>query len=139
RHGDHDAAEAAFAAAAHHVVLDLVITRVAANPIEGRGAVAVPGPDGIVTLHCSHQGPYQLRNELARLLSLDAALIRVVAPDVGGSFGMKGGAYREEILVSWAAIKTGRPVRWSQLRSEAFLSDEHSRDVGCRAELALDE
>ena len=64
--------------------------------------------------------------------------VRVVAGDVGGSFGMKAGLYREEVLVLWAARRLGRPVRWVSGRSEAFLSDDQARDIDVRVALALD-
>ena len=64
--------------------------------------------------------------------------IRVVAHDVGGSFGMKGGTYREQALVLWAARKVGRPVEWLSDRSEGLMTDNHARDNLTEAELALD-
>ncbi len=63
---------------------------------------------------------------------------RVVAPDVGGGFGMKGGVYPEDALVTWAARKIGRPVKWVAERSEGLLSDSHGRDCISTASLALD-
>src|SRR5262249_39686263 len=64
--------------------------------------------------------------------------VRVVAKDVGGSFGMKSGAYPEDVLVLYAARKLGRPVRWLSERRESFLADDHGRDVSFDAELAVD-
>ncbi len=60
------------------------------------------------------------------------------AEDVGGSFGMKAGLYREDVVVLWAARRLGRPVKWTSTRSEAFLSDEHARDLVVTTELGLD-
>ncbi|NNG02613.1 MAG: molybdopterin-dependent oxidoreductase, partial [Inquilinus sp.] len=65
--------------------------------------------------------------------------LRVLAGDVGGSFGMKGAAGREDGLVLWAARRLGRPGLWASGRTEAFLSDEHGRDLRAKATLALDE
>ncbi len=53
----------------------------------------------------------------------------VIACDVGGSFGMKGGLYPEVVVAAWAARKVGRPVKWVCERSEAFISDEQARDI----------
>jgi carbon-monoxide dehydrogenase large subunit len=61
-----------------------------------------------------------------------------VAKDVGGSFGMKSGAYPEDVLVLYAARKLGRPVRWISERRESFLADDHGRDISFDAELGLD-
>ena len=65
--------------------------------------------------------------------------LRVVSPDVGGGFGSKIPHYPEEALVTWAAKKVDRPVKWTAERSESFLSDTHGRDHVTRAELALDK
>jgi carbon-monoxide dehydrogenase large subunit len=65
--------------------------------------------------------------------------LRVVARDVGGSFGLKSGLAREEALVFWAARRLGRAIRWTAGRNESFLCDEHGRDVHAVTELGLDE
>jgi carbon-monoxide dehydrogenase large subunit len=83
--------------------------------------------------------PHKLRSELAEtILFVPATSIRVVSPDVGGAFGMKGSPYPEQALVLWAAKKIERPVRWSASRNESFLSDYHARDTASTVELALD-
>jgi carbon-monoxide dehydrogenase large subunit len=64
--------------------------------------------------------------------------VRVIAPDVGGGFGLKGTGYVEPALVAWAARVVGRPVKWTSERSEAFVCDDQARDNVTRAELALD-
>jgi carbon-monoxide dehydrogenase large subunit len=89
-------------------------------------------------LRASHQSPHQLRDEIARMFRLEKHQLRVIAGDVGGSFGMKFGPQREEMLVFWAARRLGRPVRWTAMRSEAFLCDEQARDVHVTSELGLD-
>ena len=63
---------------------------------------------------------------------------RVISPDVGGGFGMKGGVYPEDALVVWAARKTGRPVKWVAERTEGLMSDSQARDCISNASLALD-
>ena len=85
------------------------------------------------------QYPHRVRNVLAvDIFRIPETSIRVVAGDVGGSFGAKGWAYMEHRLVLWAAKKLGRPVKWACERSEAILADEHARDRISEAELALD-
>ncbi|PYO55892.1 MAG: hypothetical protein DMD83_17245, partial [Candidatus Rokuibacteriota bacterium] len=66
----------------------------------------------------SCQAPFRIRAEVARLLDLPESRVRVIAPDVGGGFGVKSGPYREEVLLSWLARRLGRPVKWVATRSE---------------------
>ena len=140
RLGDADAVAAAMAGAAHVTKLDLAVSRVVAATLEPRAALGECDADGRLVLTTGTQGPYPLRNRLAAdVFRIDPSQIRVIAPDVGGSFGMKSGVYREETVVLWAARRLGRPVMWAAVRTEAFLSDEHGRDVRARAELALSE
>ncbi|MGM0583623.1 MAG: xanthine dehydrogenase family protein molybdopterin-binding subunit [Pseudomonadota bacterium] len=135
--GDWEAAGAALADCAHVARLDTAVSRVEAATMEPRAATGVPAAER-TTLYASHQGAQGLRGALARVLGLEAEAVHVVAPDVGGSFGMKSGPLREEILVFWAARRLGAPVRWVATRSEAMLSDEPGRDIGVEAELGLD-
>ena len=72
------------------------------------------------------------------VLNVASDHMRVVNKDVGGGFGMKAFMYPEQALVLIAAKKTGRPVRWTSDRTEAFLTDNHGRDMITKAELALD-
>ena len=130
--------DAALASAAHVVRIDTPISRVSAAPMEPRNAVGAVASDGRLTLYLSNQKPYFVRSALARWLGLPEEQIRVIAGDVGGSFGMKIALHVEEAAVVWAARKLGRPVRWIADRTEAFLADEHGRDVRVRAELGLD-
>ena len=138
REGDDAKVEAALASSHHVARLTSHISRVSAMPLEPRTALAFIGDDGRPVIHVSHQYPHQFRAELARLFKLDAKNLRVVAGDVGGSFGMKWGVQREEVLVFWAALRLKRPVRWTASRSESFLADEHARDVFVTSELGLD-
>ena len=103
RHGDHDGVVRALAAAAHVARLEYGVTRVAAAPMEPRVTLAQPTDAGRMLVHASTQNPYQLRDGLAKLFGLAPGAIRVVAGDVGGSFGMKAGVSREDALVFWAA------------------------------------
>ena len=104
----------------------LVSQRLAACPLESRACAAVVGEDGRLTLWLSTQTPHQDRSDLARTLDIEPGEVRVVAPDVGGGFGAKLLGV-EEILVSWLARKTGRPVRWTETRSENMIAMAHGR------------
>jgi aerobic carbon-monoxide dehydrogenase large subunit len=137
RHGDRVAVDTAIASAAHVTRLDYGVSRVAANPLEPRVTLAQPSDDGRIIVHSSTQNPFQLRDALARQFNEPLDRIRVVAGDVGGSFGMKAGLFREDALVYWATRRLRKPVRWVADRSEAFLSDDQARDVQFAAALAL--
>jgi len=138
RVGDAEAVRVALATSAHVAEIDIDITRLAANSMEPRMASGRVCEDGRLELTTSTQSPFAVRASLASLFSCEPEAIRVVAPDVGGSFGMKGGLYREEALVLWAASRLKRPVSWRSSRSEAFLADDHGRSVKGRAQLGLD-
>jgi carbon-monoxide dehydrogenase large subunit len=125
--------------AAHISRLSSQVTRVAALSLEPRGCLGRIDQAGRFVLHASNQSPHILRNALADLLRVPADQVRVVAKDVGGSFGMKSGAYPEDVLVLYAARKLGRPVRWISERRESFLADDHGRDISIDAELAVDD
>jgi len=137
--GDKAKADAAFANAAHVVKHHFVINRITAATMEPRGAVGDYNPtDGRYTIYTTLQRPHPFRGELATVLKVPEVKIRVVAGDIGGSFGMKSPVYNEVALVLLAAKMTGRPVKWTSTRSEAFLSDAQGRDNVTDAELALD-
>src|SRR6185437_8561901 len=118
--------------------LEMVQNRVSANPMETRNAIGLY-ENGKATLYSGSQGSGNLRGMLAAALNVEPESLRVVTPDVGGGFGMKGFLYPEQPLVLIAAKKLGRPVRWSAERSESFLSDDHGRDMRHTGELALDK
>ncbi len=140
--GNKDATDAAFAKAKHVVTLKLTNNRVTANSIEPRAAIGVYHPDSdSYTLYSTSQNPHGTRSHVAgNVLKIPENKLRVIAPDVGGGFGMKNGGYPEDALVVWASRRCGgRPVKWVSSRSEAFLSDSHGRDQIVTGELALDE
>ena len=128
----------AIARAAHVSRLSSHISRVAALPLEPRGALGLVDEADRLVLHASNQSPHILKSALAPLLKVPPDQVRVVAKDVGGSFGMKSGAYPEDVLVLYAARKLGRPVRWISERRESFLADDHGRDISIDAELGVD-
>src|ERR1700719_2784626 len=139
--GNKEATDAAFAKAAQTVSLKLSNNRVNANSIEARTSIGQYHPDGdSYTLYSTTQNPHGTRSQLAgSVLRIPETKLRVISPDVGGGFGMKGGGYPEDALVLWASRRCGgRPVRWAATRSEAFLGDAHGRDQIVTAELALD-
>ena len=138
--GDAEAVEAAFAAAARIVTLEVVNNRIVQNAIETRGAVAWPeGEHGKVTLLTGTQMPHKLKNQLSKtVLKVPPEQIRVLVHDVGGGFGGKNSLYPEQALTVYAARKLGRPVKWMGERSDAFTSDFHGRDNVSHGELALD-
>ncbi|MGZ4557553.1 MAG: xanthine dehydrogenase family protein molybdopterin-binding subunit, partial [Mycobacteriaceae bacterium] len=106
---------------------DIVNQRVAPAPMETRAAAAAWGEDGRVTVWCSNQGAQAARREIAAWLGLDAELVHVITPDVGGGFGAKIGADPEFALVAWLAQHVGRPVRWAETRSENLTGMVHGR------------
>ncbi len=137
--GDRGAVDQAFSIAAHVTRLDLRYPRASANPIEPRGSLAWRDSfDGRHTLCTSTQFPFQAREVLARLFAISEASLRVIAPDVGGAFGMKSQIYPEEALVLWAAMKLHRPVKWIAERSESLAADMHGRHQITHAEVAFD-
>lgn len=136
-HGDADATDRAFAAAAHTTRLELVDNRAKAMPMEPRGCFA-EWDGGRLHVAFSGQGVWGLKGELAATMGLDAAAVRVTTPDVGGGFGMKASAYPEYFACAFAARELGRPVRWMSTRSEAMLSDCDGRDHVTVAEAAFD-
>ena len=103
-----------------------VSQRMAPCPLEARSAAAELGPDGRITAWLSTQTPHQDRTALAETLGLDPAQIRVVGLDVGGGFGAKT-LNVEEVLVVWLARRLGRPVRWTETRSESMTALPHGR------------
>jgi carbon-monoxide dehydrogenase large subunit len=138
--GDKAKVEAAFAAAAHVVEQRLVINRVTANPLEPRGVTgAYDAGTGRYTLHCGFQRPWLFRNDIARTtFNIPEAELRLITGDIGGSYGLRGSVYPEMILMLWAARRVGQPVKWTQTRNEAHVSDDDARDNIVDAALALD-
>jgi carbon-monoxide dehydrogenase large subunit len=128
---------AAFARAAHVVRAEHVIPRLAAVPMETRGALATVDA-GLLTVWASSQSVYRARAQLAQILGRAEASIRVRVPDVGGGFGSKGTLPVETPLVALAALRLGRPVKWVEDRRENLLSSPQGRGVQGAVELALD-
>jgi carbon-monoxide dehydrogenase large subunit len=138
--GDKAKADAAFATAAHVVRLETWIPRVTGVTMEPRAAVGDYDPkEGKFTLLAGSGGVVRQKSELAIILGVPEAKIRVAAYDIGGNFGTRNSFFPEFALVVWAAKRVGRPVKWTATREEAFLSDYQGRDLYVEAELALDD
>ena len=137
--GDTTATEQAFAKADHIVAIDVCNNRLVANSIEPRAGIALYDADGDrYTLHSSTHGPHHLKMLLAEFVFHEPMdKFRIIAPDVGGSFGPKFHFYADQPLILFAAKKIGRPVRWCSDRGEAFFTETHGRDHATKAELAL--
>src|SRR5580704_6492820 len=138
--GDKAATDAAFARADHVIKHRFVINRVTAASMEPRGSIGdYQAADGRFTIYTTLQRTHSFREDLAHyVLRVPENKLRVVAGDIGGSFGMKSAVYNEVALVLWAAKLLQRPVKWISTRSEAFLGDAQARDNVTDAELALD-
>ena len=137
--GDAATTAEAFGRAAHIVRVETKVPRVTGVTMEVRTALAACEPgSGRITLYAGGGGVVRPKMDLAHMLGLEPAMIRVVAKDVGGNFGTRNNSYPEFALVAWAARRLGRPVKWSGDRTESFLSDYHGRDLTVSAELALD-
>jgi carbon-monoxide dehydrogenase large subunit len=139
-HGDKAATDAAFAQAAHVTTLEIVNNRLVPNAIEPRAVNAsYSRQDESYTVYVANQNPHVERLLMAAfVLSLPESKLRIVAPDVGGGFGSKIFLYGEDVALTWASKRIGRPVKWTAERSESFVSDAHGRDHVTKAELALD-
>ncbi|MBW4091372.1 MAG: xanthine dehydrogenase family protein molybdopterin-binding subunit [Proteobacteria bacterium] len=138
--GDKALVDAAFARATKVVKLDLENNRLIPNAMEPRAALGdFDSMSGDYTLFTTSQNPHVIRLLMgAFVLHIPENHLRVVAPDVGGGFGSKIYHYAEEAIVTWAAGKLKRPVKWTADRSESFMSDAHGRDHVSTAEMALD-
>ncbi len=139
RHGDAAKTAAAFAQAAHVVQLEVRNQRVAAVTLEPRSVLVTVDPASTrLTIRMSTQMPSGIRNSVCDAIGLKREQVRVIVGDVGGGFGMKTGAYPEDIVVAYCAHTLGRNVKWIAERGEEFTSSFHGRDLQSKAELALD-
>jgi carbon-monoxide dehydrogenase large subunit len=109
------------------VTRELLNQRVAVAPLEVRGAAAVWGSDGRLTLWMPNQGAQGSKQAVRDMLGLDADGLRIITPDVGGAFGAKFGADVEHAVVALAARQVGRPVTWVETRSENMVAMTHGR------------
>jgi len=138
RVGNPPATRAAFAGAEHVVRLETDIQRIAGVPMEPRAALGHYDPTTErYTVHAGGGAIVRPKKEIAIILGIPPAKVRVIARDVGGNFGTRNSFYPEFALVAWASKKTGRAVKWTCERQEAFASDYAARDFRIESELAL--
>ncbi len=135
---DHDIVEEALAACEVVVHATFVNQRVAPCPLEPRAGAARWGDDGRLTHWSSCQGAHPVRATLAALYGLEVDDVRVIVPDVGGSFGAKARPSSEEQLLGLLARRTGRPVRWVPTREDDMVGLGHSRAQRQQVEIGGD-
>jgi aerobic carbon-monoxide dehydrogenase large subunit len=139
-YGDAGKVAEAFAKAAHVARLPLVSNRIVVCAMEPRSAIGdYDAASDRYTLRAGSQGVFGLKHQMADLLQIKPAQMRVLTGNVGGSFGMKGSPYPEYAGLFHASKILGRPVKWTDDRSGSFLSDQHGRDHDFTGELALDK
>ncbi len=109
------------------VTVEVANQRLSPVTVEPVGILAAPTGGGGLEVWCGHQAPHRLANQLAMLLDLDRAQIRVVAPDVGGAFGLKGMLFPEYLVVAALASRLQQPIRWVQTRREQLVAGTHGR------------
>lgn len=136
--GDADKVAAAFKEAAHVAKVTLVNSRVVVNAMEPRSAIGTYDDAGGWTLRAGSQGVMGMKRMLMDVLGAPSEKVHVLTFNVGGSFGMKAAVYPEYVCILHAARALGRPVKWTDDRSGAFVSDNHGRAQLQTAELALD-
>jgi aerobic carbon-monoxide dehydrogenase large subunit len=137
--GDIEAAEKALSQA--HVVIEqsVLSQRIAGVTMEPRGGIgAYDQKTGVYTLTGSSQGVHRIQGSLMVALGEPAEKIRCVTPDTGGGFGTLSNTYSEQVLIVWAARRSGRTVKWISDRTETFLIDYHGRDLITKARIGFD-
>jgi carbon-monoxide dehydrogenase large subunit len=136
---DDDRLAGIFAGAAAVVGGEFTSARVAAVPLEGRACLAEwDDRDGQLVLHVSTQVPHQVRSGVAQALGIPERAVRVIAPDVGGGFGLKCVVGREEVAVAAAALRLRRPVRWIEDRQENLAASFHGHEQRYQVRAAFD-
>ena len=135
--GDTASVQAAFAEAEHSVELELINNRLIIAPTETRAGIGRYGDDGF-ELILTAASVHAIRDQLADVFGVSNDRMRVIAPDVGGGFGIKNALYPEWILLLFAARALGRPVKWVAERAEDFNGTAQGRDNITKARLALD-
>jgi carbon-monoxide dehydrogenase large subunit len=132
--------DAAFAKAKRVVKQRMNSQRLAGISLEMRACVAAPeGVSGGIVVYATHQAPHALRGDLATVLGMDANLIRVINPDMGGGFGVKFGCYPEDVVLAALARKMKTPLKWVETRVEHLLATTHGRDQMTDMEAAVED
>ncbi|PYN38075.1 MAG: carbon monoxide dehydrogenase [Candidatus Rokuibacteriota bacterium] len=131
--------ERAFADAGRVWVRTFTTGRHTGVPLEPRSLIADYEPaTRALTVWISTQVPHMMQAVLAELFGLREQRVRVIAPDVGGSFGIKIHVYQDDMAACALALTLGRPVKFVASRRESFLSDIHAREQTIRVEVAAD-
>ena len=131
--------EAALANAAHVIKRSFCFSRQTGAPLEPRGIIADFDPGARrLTVHGTHQSPWQQQDSLARVLGLPDHAVRVISPDIGGGFGIKLHVYGEEIAVAALSMLLGKPIKYVADRLESFLGDIHARHQAVAAKIGVD-
>ena len=133
--------DSAMATAPHRLEFDLTISRSCSMPLEGKGVHARWDPDDrSLRVYSSTQAATSVRAAIAAKLGLPLPKVEVIAPDVGGGFGVKiMHPWPEEILVPMAAMRLGRPVKWTEDRREHFISSAHERGQEQHVSVGFDD
>jgi carbon-monoxide dehydrogenase large subunit len=138
-YGDSAKVAEAFAAAAHVTRLSLRNNRIVVCPMEPRSAIGeYEAETDRLVLRLGCQGVFGQRALMSGVMGVPVERLHILTGNVGGSFGMKASAYPEYICLLHAARTLGQPVKWTDERSDSFMSDSHGRDHEMVAELALD-
>ncbi|MGH7356163.1 MAG: xanthine dehydrogenase family protein molybdopterin-binding subunit [Candidatus Rokuibacteriota bacterium] len=130
--------DAAFQKASRVVKQRIVSQRLCGVPMEPRACCAAPEPGGGIVVWSTHQAPHNQRNDIAKLLKVPQTAVRVIAPEVGGGFGVKFGLYPEDATLAMIARVHRIPVRWTETRVEHMTSTTHGRDQVVELEAAVD-
>jgi len=132
--------DGAFAKAKRVVKQRMVSQRLCGVPLEGRATLAAPDPtSGGLIVWATNQAPHALRNDLATALGMPQNLIRVIAPEVGGGFGVKFGCYPEDAIVAALARLYRMPLRWTETRVEHMMATTHGRAQVADLEAAVED
>jgi aerobic carbon-monoxide dehydrogenase large subunit len=132
--------ERAFADSPHVVEHTFNFFRQTGLTLEPRGLIAHfdPGAESLTVYH-SHQSPHQMQGVFSKHIGVPEHKVRVIAPDVGGGFGLKINVYAEEVAVAAISKIMGRPIKFCADRLESFLADIHVRDHNVTARMACGE
>ncbi|MEE8623672.1 MAG: molybdopterin cofactor-binding domain-containing protein, partial [Alphaproteobacteria bacterium] len=138
--GDRDATERAFKEADVTVKEEISYQRVHPSPLETCGCVASMDPvNGNLTVHGTFQAPHVIRTVVSLIAGLPESKIRIIAPDIGGGFGNKVGAYPGYVCAIVASIVLGRPVKWVEGRTDNLSTTAFARDYHMTGEIAADK
>lgn len=130
--------ERAFREADHTIATRITVGRSIGSPMETRGVLAeFDRATGELVVFATQQKPHLLRSYLAEMMAMPEEHIRIVSPDMGGSFG--GGIYNEEILLPFLATRLDRPIRWIEDRRENLSNARHTRDQHHDVEIAFNQ